>query len=517
MPTRPPSKLLATITPAAIQRAILPRVPVNPLARVGSMLHLLAASAAGVAIGGFTGCHLLESMNDAVPEVLAAVTANADDPAEPGPMRRRAVVVLIDGACGATLERSVDEGVLGDVPWRAKLDVGLPSLSRPVYHALLTGTPQWVSGIGYNGYARARADSVVARERDAGGRLGWALESVPWLDELFALPGDARLLGTDATTPERLAPWLDDNDLSIVHLTLPDHVGHAQGAASGAYERAVTRALQLVGHLRERAATTRSDDDPTVWFVGSDHGHTARGGHGGPEQDVRLVTWFAFGRGVARLTVDGTPPAAAMGATIASALGVPPPRHALELALPLFAAEATTAAPRVAVRRRVAAKAMAEHRRREGAWKLLTCAALIAMLSVAATRMGRRRALVAASLVASVGAAFVFLGPGLTLSAIRTERAFIAHTATVVSMTAAVSWVVLRNKGGRATDAAWANMLLPVGALLITHGSLGRSAPGSLGVLLYPTAGLVAAAANTGIVVVELAATIVGTLQRRTS
>ena len=74
--------------------------------------------------------------------------------------------------------------------------MGTPSLSRPVYHVLLTGAPQWVSGICNNSHAgRARADDLAARVREAGGTVGWALEGVPWFHDLFGRPGAAHEIG----------------------------------------------------------------------------------------------------------------------------------------------------------------------------------------------------------------------------------------------------------------------------------------------------------------------------------
>ena len=130
-------------------------------------LRWLVVAFAVSLLGAFAGSHLMASLNEPVPGVLDVLHANADPaPAHPHAPARRVVVALVDGLGGDAFDALVRGGALGDVPWRVSLDSGVPSRSRPVYHAILTGTPQWASGIRGNGYATGRADSVPDRVRE---------------------------------------------------------------------------------------------------------------------------------------------------------------------------------------------------------------------------------------------------------------------------------------------------------------------------------------------------------------
>src|SRR5580658_3412817 len=138
------------------------------------ILRWLAVALAVSLLGAAEGSHLMASLNDPIPGVLEALHAHADPPASQTPApARRVVVVLIDGLGGDPFEARLREGTLGDIPWKVSLDSGVPSRSRPVYHAILTGVPQWAGGIRGNGYAPGRADGVPDRVRAGGGKVAW--------------------------------------------------------------------------------------------------------------------------------------------------------------------------------------------------------------------------------------------------------------------------------------------------------------------------------------------------------
>src|ERR1019366_6444911 len=104
------------------------------------VLRWLAVALTVSLLGAFEGSHLMASLNDPIPGVLEALHASAAPPAaHPEPPARRVVVVLIDGLGGDAFDALLREGTLGEVAWRVSLDSGVPSRSRPVYHALLTG------------------------------------------------------------------------------------------------------------------------------------------------------------------------------------------------------------------------------------------------------------------------------------------------------------------------------------------------------------------------------------------
>ena len=62
------------------------------------------------------------------------------------------------------------------------------------------------------------------------------------------------------------------------------------------------------------------DDPHTRWFVLSDHGHLAGGGHGGPEDSIRIVRGCIFGAGIEPLS--GQVHLVDFAATLFASLGV---------------------------------------------------------------------------------------------------------------------------------------------------------------------------------------------------
>lgn len=460
----------------------------------------LFASALACLLGAAVGRRMLATLSEPVPEVLAALRANTDPETSTKPIARRVVCVLIDGLGRAPLEALVDQGMLGAVPWHARLDSGAPSLSRPAYHALLTGVPQAVSGIRHNPYARARADSVPRRVHDAGGKVAFLLDGVPWFHELFAEPGDLFVEGATAREDASFRRALGTGAaLVIVHLTGPDGAGHDEGASSAAYARAARAAFLTVASFRAVAAERDGGDD-LLWVIGADHGHTATGGHGGPERSVRDITWIALGRGVEARSFDDSAPIGVIAPTIAAAMALPSPRESLVAALPLTGAPET--ADSVARARRVTAvgEALATHAHAMSTRKLGAAIAIALLLASATRVVGVRRSLRAAAPTVGALAAFVAFGPGLTLSSVATETSFVVKATAIAAMGAAIAWALARGDAPW-TDASIAAGIVPATALALTLGSTGRSAVSDAGVLLYPATGIVPLAVTLGALV----------------
>lgn len=535
----------------------------------------LLTAAGALAIGAATGRTLLDSMNAPDPRVLAVLAENADATevatragasnaaARAGAsMRaddppRRLVLVVLDGLGERVFDEVARDVDLGPVGLRATVDVGTPSLSRPVYHELLTGLPQGVSGIRNNAHSgRARADDLTARVRQSGGSVGWALETVPWFHDLFGRPEDTLVrLGEEprwnAVTDRFDGPPRPDGErveamarvlrgapaLAVLHFTGIDHAGHHRGAESPEYRAAAESAFRSVKALRE----TRWGDvvsAEAVWMIGSDHGHLARGGHGGPEPEVRRTRWIGlWPSGAARrqpgsgdVATGDAPSGAARGqagsrdiapgdgasgpgspgrveevvsadrlaATFAAILGVPAPRQALGDPLP----SPDHPAPRdqARERRRLAvqqavAESTHEAHRGLGIRAAVVVASLLALVTLA-IRGGARREkalalLGAAAPVLTACLCFVALGPGTTLSAIRTHFAFMSRSLAAVALGAALGApLFLRFR----TPSRWlflAAAALPASAWAITAGSLGASRLGDEWLLILPATGLV--------------------------
>jgi hypothetical protein len=480
---------------------------------VKAVLRWLVVALAVSLLGAYEGSHLMASLNDPVPGVLDALHANADPPAShPPPPARRVVVVLIDGLGGDAFDGLVREGLLGDVPWGASLDSGVPSRSRPVYHAILTGIPQWASGIRGNGYATGRADSVSDRVRAAGGKVAWMLEAEPWFCELFCAREDLVVEGRSVTSPDTFARvWSSGADLIVLHLIEVDEAGHLHGAESAEYAEAARRSFRTVAAFRAIAHDS-SRGHGALWFVGADHGHTAYGGHGGPEEAVRRVSWVGL--------LDGTPfdgaaglvqsrtPVTSLAPTFARALGVDAPRESMADGLPLWPAwlgepfQAREARIRAvqAARATADARALGSPAPRAaliGGGLSVTFAGLIALR--------RRRGLAETSVFAIAVAGFFAAGPGLSMSSVRTQTGYLAHGLVALTIFAAAAWVLAR-RWASALACAAVCVVFPVLALVVMRGSLGRSDVTALESVLWPSLGLVPPSVCAAIAIVELVA-----------
>lgn len=464
-------------------------------------------------LGAFEGSHLMASLNDPTPGLLEALHAHSNPPAAAGPKpARRVVVVLIDGLGGDAFDAHVRDGKRGDIPWQVSLDSGVPSRSRPVYHAMLTGVPQWAGGIRGNGYARARADSVPDRVRAAGGTVAWMLEGVPWFCELFCVPGDLVVEGHDVASPVTFARvWDASPDLIVLHLTDVDEAGHLYGAESTQYEEAGRQAIETVFALRSTARGKPGADD-AIWLIGADHGHTAHGGHGGPEEMVRRVSWIAlFGPG---LRGDGgagaaspMTPVTSLAPTIARALGVEEPRESMADGLPLlpsflgqpFRASAARIRAVEAARAASAARPLGSPASRA----TLIVGGLVATF-VALVALRRRRGLAETIVFVVAVAGFLILGPGLSMSSVRTEETYLAQGLVTLTLFAAAAWSVARRWASPHALAAVC-VVFPVLALGAMRGSLGLSDVTPLESVLWPSLGLVPASVCTATALVEVA------------
>jgi len=465
----------------------VPRLP------VAVALSLVPA----VALGGYTGRRLLDSMNDPSPAVLAAV-APAGEVASTRSVRR-AVIVLVDGADEASFEGAMRDGTLAPVAWWRSFDTGTPSLSRPGYHALFTGAPQDVSGVRNNAYdGPARLDTLMDRARDAGASVAWALETVDWMYALAGRPGEVYLRGDDALDVDRVADLSRRHALVLVHWTRSDHAGHDHGAASPEYQRVVRQSLARASALHRRLA-----GEPVALFVGSDHGHAAVGGHGGPEPEVTRIRWVRLGVDRVEDAPSTRVSATAMAATIAHAMGLPPPRSALACGL-----RATDAPP---LPERFCREAMGRSARAHAArtpprWGPRT-AAMLAVLAAAgavARRHGARaRAALLAAGVMALGAlvGHALLGGGWTLTAIVTHATFLARTVGATTVGASAVWAGLRARvDAREEDVALATTIAPALALAYALGSSGLTLTGEVERLVAPAAGLFPVAAAVPLV-----------------
>lgn len=197
--------------------------------------------------------------------------------------------------------------------------IGVPTVSRPVYAAISTGLEQDRSGVRSNDDGGPlSAESVWDLARAAGLEVA-AISELPWWRELFPRGFSRYQLGEESDDFFAAAPAAD---LLLIHPLYIDEAGHTHGAASDEYAEAVARAD------RELAAFLRGLDlTRDLVIVTGDHGHAARGGHGGSQEEIAHVLTCYAGRGVRPAPREGLMRVSAVGPSLALLLGLPFPAH----------------------------------------------------------------------------------------------------------------------------------------------------------------------------------------------
>jgi len=230
-------------------------------------------------------------------------------PAEDGsggglPPSDRTRVLLVDGLSADTAATLPAWTALCQTGVTMTIDTGFPTVSLPVEVALWSGLTQQQTGVvfhserpldpplGARGIPAQVASSVAIAESH-----GYIVRSLGFAhSEPAADPQDpARDVDDDAWRDRWLARASDavasDAKLVFVHVLRVDTAGHHFGHDAPEYRASALEADGLVGKLHAIAPDAR-------WFLLSDHGHLAAGGHGGEERKVRQVQGCIVGPGV---------------------------------------------------------------------------------------------------------------------------------------------------------------------------------------------------------------------------
>lgn len=188
----------------------------------------------------------------------------------------------------------------------------LPTLSRPLYEVLLTGTPASLNGIAANDVVRLSDQrSVFHLAREAG--LTTATAAYSWFSELYNRSPFEPLRDRDQHDPDLPIQhgrfyWEDSYpdshlfadaemlrqvyapDFMLVHPMGIDHAGHCYGSDTKEYRGRVLATDSLLSHYvpRWRAAGY-------ILLITADHGMNVDGQHGGTLPDVRNVPLFLVG------------------------------------------------------------------------------------------------------------------------------------------------------------------------------------------------------------------------------
>jgi predicted AlkP superfamily pyrophosphatase or phosphodiesterase len=187
----------------------------------------------------------------------------------------------------------------------------LPSLSRPMYETLLTGTPTSLHGITANDVVRLSHQTSVfhlARQQGlttAAAAYSWFSELynrspfVPWRDRILhdeSLPIQHGLYYWEDTYPDshlladaELLRQQYQPDFMLVHPMGLDDIGHRYGGESKQYRAQAIATDSLLSHYLPRWWEAGYEI-----FITSDHGMNADGQHGGTLADVREVPLFCI-------------------------------------------------------------------------------------------------------------------------------------------------------------------------------------------------------------------------------
>ncbi|HEX6738548.1 MAG TPA: alkaline phosphatase family protein [Vicinamibacteria bacterium] len=283
---------------------------------------LLAQAMAGRAWSRFVHYH--------TPFAFAAEHAPAAGP----PLVDRVLVVLVDGLTRQASQQMPYLATLrargADLEGRA----GQPSLSLPGRGVILSGAWCEIHGQTTNFDPRPLPVEHLFQLAQVHGRRT-ALAAGPSSHRLVApyvtvplvftredeLPDMAALEAAHARRVEAAARLLREAhaDLAMVELVITDEAGHGWGAASPQYARAVERADAGLRQLTEGIDLSR-----TVVLVTADHGHVARGGHGGGEPEVLALPVVLAG-GPVRAGAHGRCAQVDLAPTLALLLGLPLP------------------------------------------------------------------------------------------------------------------------------------------------------------------------------------------------
>ena len=245
------------------------------------------------------------------------------------PVAAREVRVLIIDGLGYPFARTVDQlDTLSARGCVRPLWAAFPTYTSPQLISMVTGAGPQDSGVRLNAApeeATRDMDHLLAVARDTDRNIAVFDNGWPPLQALMFAREDELTRGELATW---WAPYVRlpsrAGSITISYYLNVDTQGHEHGAASPQYAEAAHGAGQLI----QRHADTL-DFEQDVLVVVSDHGHLARGGHGGIEPEMREAFFLAIGRGIQRGLVLERRPIRDVASTISMLAGLPTPAHNL--------------------------------------------------------------------------------------------------------------------------------------------------------------------------------------------
>ena len=215
------------------------------------------------------------------------------------PKVERTRVVLVDGLTTEAAGTMPTWKIICSQGVTLSIDVGFPTVSLPVEIALWTGLTQQQTGVVANrvfdppikGIPSQVPGSIAIAENH-----GYIVRALGFSSaQPEAEPGKPM---ADANEKAWETQWLtlaleavrSKSPLVFVHILRVDVAGHKTGLGEG-YAKAVRDVDPMLDKLFQADPSAR-------WFLLSDHGHIAGGGHGGDERHVRHVTGCLHGPGI---------------------------------------------------------------------------------------------------------------------------------------------------------------------------------------------------------------------------
>lgn len=296
-------------TPPPQQVVALP--PPRPRSRLWRLRIAMAIAVVGLALAAWRLPVIRRDVIRAVVKYDAKPSAPPALPSGEGaglPAVARTRVVLIDGLGATTAQALPVWSAACNAGIAMTVDVGFPTVSLPVEAALWSGLTQQQSGIVFRSdrpldppLDQRAIPAQVAGSVAIAESYGWIVRSLGFSRvEPAAEPGKPHK-DADAETwktqweQRALEAVQSDARLAFVHILRVDTAGHKHGGASEQYATAAREADAILGKLM-------AADPRARWFLLSDHGHTATGGHGGEEPHVRQVQGCIAGPGISRAT-----------------------------------------------------------------------------------------------------------------------------------------------------------------------------------------------------------------------
>lgn len=237
---------------------------------------------------------------------------------------KKVILVILDGLNYETaitrmgyMQHLVENGIAQ----RYKINTELPTLSRPLYETILTGTPPHIHGVVNNNVVRKSSEKSIFELAKENG-LKTAAAAYYWISELYNnAPFDIindREQFNDKQNIQYSKFYFDDvypdthlfadgevirknfsPDLLLIHPMGADYVGHLYGSESKEYQN---KAIEIDSLLSMFVPIWLKENYQIL--ITADHGMDKFGNHGGVENVERKVPLWTIGDCFSHVAID---------------------------------------------------------------------------------------------------------------------------------------------------------------------------------------------------------------------